>query len=303
LPHVAILAWDGSKTHGPLVAAWRALGMRAELLTPPDAAATLGPGDVAICRLDVLPTLDGVQPGLDVLPVLERRGVRVLNRGAALLAAHDKLTTVRRLARAGIPHPRTEHRRTLSALRSVVLPVVLKPRFGSWGQDVFRCETAEGLSEALREIADRPWFRRHGVLVQELLPTPASDLRTVVAGGRVVGAASRAPAPGEWRTNVSLGGRLLRAEVTARAESLSIAAARALGADLVGVDLLPLPGGGYVVLELNGTVDFDGRYSLGAGDVFADAAAALGLGPELRATSASEPARQVARREPAVGNG
>jgi len=45
----------------------------------------------------------------------------------------------------------------------------------------------------------------------------------------------------------------------------------------VGVDLLPIDGERYVVLELNGAVDFDERYSLDGLDVYAEAARALGL--------------------------
>ena len=50
--------------------------------------------------------------------------------------------------------------------------------------------------------------------------------------------------------------------------ALALAAARAVGADLVGIDLLPDGEGGYVVLELNGAVEFTQDYSLREGDVF-----------------------------------
>ena len=77
------------------------------VLTPGEAIDTLSPGDCAIGRIDVLPTLDGVDDGLWALGALEARGVTVLNGAAALLAAHDKLLTARLLRRAGLPHPRT----------------------------------------------------------------------------------------------------------------------------------------------------------------------------------------------------
>jgi glutathione synthase/RimK-type ligase-like ATP-grasp enzyme len=62
-----------------------------------------------------------------------------------------------------------------------------------------------------------------------------------------------------------------------QARTSGIAAAEAVGADLVGVGLIPLEGGGFVVLELNGAAEFDGRYSLGARSVYEAAAQALGL--------------------------
>ena len=60
------------------------------------------------------------------------------------------------------------------------------------------------------------------------------------------------------------------------ARELAIAAAATVGADLVGVDLLPLADGGYTVIELNGAVDFDDEYREDGG-VYAEVAAALGL--------------------------
>src|SRR4051794_38353188 len=77
------------------------------LMTPSEALATLSPGDAAIGRIDVLPTLDGVDDGIWVLGALAARDVTVLNGAPALLAAHDKLLTARLLRRAGLPHPRT----------------------------------------------------------------------------------------------------------------------------------------------------------------------------------------------------
>jgi glutathione synthase/RimK-type ligase-like ATP-grasp enzyme len=146
---------------------------------------------------------------------------------------------------------------------------VLKPRFGSWGRDVVLCTTREELDIALERAAYRGWFREHGALVQELVPPQGWDLRVVVAAGRVVGAARRFAAPGEWRTNVALGGHSEPAVAPLLARTLAIAAARAIRADFVGVDLLP-SGNGYVVAELNGAVDFRPCYRYD-GDVYNEA--------------------------------
>ena len=205
--------------------------------------------------------------------------MRVLNRPAALLAAHDKRQTALRLADAGIPHPRTLHATSLDEVRALEPPFVLKPRFGSWGEDVMVCRHAREVEACLATIRERDWFRRHGVLVQELVPPLGYDLRVVVAGDRVVGAGRREAAPGEWRTNVALGGRFITTSPPQAAGALAIDAARAIGADLVGVDILPDPGHGYVVIEVNGAVDFNEvEESLAGRSIYADIAEALVLG-------------------------
>lgn len=268
---------EGSATNVELVRRWGACGIDAVVMSAGEAQRVLRPGDVAIGRLDVLPTLDGVEPGLLSLLRLERCGVHVLNRAAALIAVHDKLRTARCLDAADLPHPRTTSVRADQSTAELRPPLVLKPRFGSWGRDVMLCRDHAELEQCLEAVRGRSWFRRHGVLVQELVPPRGYDLRLIVAGGEVVGGSERVAAAGDWRTNVSLGGTLRAADVPPDARSLAAAAAGAVGADLVGVDLLPIEGDRYVVLELNGAVDFDERYSLDGRDVFAEAARALGL--------------------------
>jgi RimK family alpha-L-glutamate ligase len=285
-PTVGIVGWPQA-TNELVVAAWRALGVDALLTRPERALELLGPDDTAIGRLDVLPTLDGIEPGIEVLAELRASGVRVLNDANGLLGAHDKLRTAACLLDAGVPHPPTAHVLSPADVLELTPPVVVKPRFGSWGADVLRCETETAYASTLAAVADRPWFRRHGALVQQLVPPVGYDLRLVVAGGRVVGAAERVARPGEWRTNVSLGGTRRPVSPSDEARSLGARAAAAVGADLVGVDLLPTPAG-LVVLELNGAVEFDHVYDLDGGDVYDDVAAALELprAPELNSGTA-----------------
>jgi RimK family alpha-L-glutamate ligase len=298
---VAVL---GSETKGNvnLVAGLQRLGFEAALV-PPREARSLAWAEgvaIAIARPDVLPTLDGVEDGLLELLWLERSGrIRVVNSVRALLAAHDKLRTSRLLEAAGLPQPRTAHVRSPEALRRVEPPVVVKPRFGAWGRDVFRCRHRAELDRCAGEVLGRSWFRRHGAIVQELLPSTGSDLRLIVAAGEAVGAVERSAAPGEWRTNVSLGGTFRAVTPPVTASALGCAAAAALGAELVGVDLFPTPGGEWVVLELNGSVDFDATYSLAGRDVYADIASVL----ELAAPVRTLPAAAAGRREDAGSHG
>jgi len=280
---VAVVGWKRFPTNLPLVEGWRRLGIRAELLSPTEARGRLGSADLALVRLDVTRTLDGIEAGLSDVVVLQRRGVPLLNRPSALLAAHDKRETARRLGRAGIPHPWTFHRSRLDEVMTVDPPFVLKPRFGSWGADVMLCRDASERARCLAAIRDRGWFRRHGVLVQEFVPPLGYDLRVIIAAGQVVGAERRVAAAGEWRTNEALGARAVQAQPSEQEGVLAIDAARAIGGDLVAVDLLPLPGGGYIVIEVNVAVDFDAEESLPGRDVYVDTANALALAAQLAA--------------------
>ena len=239
------------------------------MLAPRDALRVLQPGDVALGRLDVREGLDGIESGELELERLAAFGVEVLNPPRVLAAAHDKLLTARALRLAGLPHPRTWLIAEGMPSAAPELPLVLKPRFGSWGRDVVLCRTREELDAALERASFRGWFREHGALAQELVPPQGWDLRIVVAAGRVVGAARRLAAPGEWRTNVALGGHSEPAAAPLLARTLALAAAQAIRADLVGVDLLPT-GNGYVIAELNGAVDVQPWYRYD-GDVYGDA--------------------------------
>jgi len=275
---VLVLGSQDNEATADLVAAWRRDGAEVWWPEPAEALEHATPRDLVVARLDVLPTLDGVEPGLLALLLLERRGLRVVNRAAALVTSHDKARTAAALRAAGLPQPRTIVARHLGDV-TLSPPVVLKPRFGSWGRHVFWCDSIREVADVLDSIASCRWFVRHGVIVQAAVPPVGHDLRLVVAAGRVVGCARRRAAPGEWRTNVSLGGTFEPTPPPDDACALACAAAAAVGGDLVGVDLLPArrPGGSPAVLEVNGAVEFDADCALAGGDVFLEVGRALGV--------------------------
>ena len=203
---LAIVAQRRTATNTALAAA-APHGVDARILVPEQASSLLQPGAVALGRLDVADALDGVEDGLWALGSLAARGVVVLNRAGALLAAHDKLLTAKVLQRAGLPHPRTRilhpgghgpglgwacrrqaplrqlgpRRRALRATRSPSGAISARSSTGSG---------SSGTARSCRSSSRLPGF----------------DLRIVVAAGVAVGAISRVAAPGEWRTNIALGG-------------------------------------------------------------------------------------------------
>jgi RimK family alpha-L-glutamate ligase len=258
-----------------LVEAWRSLGLHVRLVTAP-MIGSVSAGDTVLGRLDILPTLDGVEPGLLELLLAERRGVTVLNPAKSLLAVHDKLRTAAVLDAVGLPHPPSLLVRAPS-VPPFAGPYIVKPRYGSWGKDVVRCADETTLLRHLEALQTRPWFHRHGALVQQEVPNDGRDLRVVVAAGRVVGAGERVAGPGEWRTNVSCGGKLRPVDLDDGVADLARAAAAVVDGDFVGVDVMPARDGTLVVLELNGAVEFSDDCAIGGRSVALAAADALGL--------------------------
>jgi RimK family alpha-L-glutamate ligase len=276
----AVVAHQATETNVTLAACgWPDAGSR--LLAPRDALLRLGRGDIVLNRLDISADLDGVEDGIWIFNQLQAQGVHVFNRPPALLAAHDKLITARLLRAAGLPHPRTRRLDAPASADGLRFPIVAKPRFGSWGRDVELCADAHALENYVARMSARKWWPA-GAVVQELVPPCSTDLRIIVSGTEVVGAAVRIAAPNEWRTNVALGGMSVSTTPPAGACELALAATRALRIDFAGVDLLP-DGDGWVVLEVNGAVDVQPHYTLGD-NVFSAALRSLqrGAGKELQ---------------------
>jgi glutathione synthase/RimK-type ligase-like ATP-grasp enzyme len=141
-----------------LATAFTGLGHGARV-THAETASRFEEGDLVIARLDFLPTLDGIEPGLWRLPRLERQGVQVINRLLPLLAAHDKLSTALMLRGAGVEQPRTAHVCKVS-VPTFPPPYVVKPRFGSWGRDVYLCRDEGELRAQLEHLGHRHWSLR-----------------------------------------------------------------------------------------------------------------------------------------------
>ena len=125
---------------------------------------------------------------------------------------------------------------------------MIKPLFGSEGRGLVRVSEHELAIRTFRTLE-----RLGAVLyVQRHVPNPGFDVRVFVLSGRVLGSILRHACPGEWRTNVSVGGRPEACALDRLTERLAIDSAEAVGASMAGVDLLPrLDGEGYMVLEVN----------------------------------------------------
>jgi len=206
--------------------------------------------------------------GTAVLRQFEMMGVHTPNGSDAILRARAKLRCHQLLAGEGIGLPVTvfgdnpdDTTHLLNTLGKP--PHVIKLNEGSQGAGVI---LAERLS-ASRSVIEAFRGLYASFLVQEFIAeAKGADIRCFVVGDRVVAAMRRQAAPGEFRSNLHRGGHASRVRLSAAERSTALAAARAMGLDVAGVDLLRSQRG-PLVLEVNSSPGLEGIEATSGVDV------------------------------------
>jgi len=196
---------------------------------------------------------------------LEGAGLKVINSSAVAETCSNKLASSIALARAGVPTPRTLLALTSEAAEEAAerlgYPLVLKPFTGSWGRMVTVVRdraTLQSLIEFKEELANPA--EQHMYYLQEFVKRPPRDIRAIVAGDSIVACVHRIAPAGEWRTNVARGAVSKAFKPDRELKEIILKAAEAVGGGILGVDAME-PESGYLVHEVNNTVEFKGAQS------------------------------------------
>jgi [lysine-biosynthesis-protein LysW]--L-2-aminoadipate ligase len=203
--------------------------------------------------------------GLHTTAFLESKGLKVINTMDVTLTCGNKLLTTLKLEKANVPTPRTLLSFTedgaLKSLQTLGYPAVLKPVTGSWGRMVVQMKDEE-MAQALLEMRSKMEGSMNQIYyIQEMVKRPPRDIRTIVAGDRIIVALYRYAPTGEWRTNIAKGGKAEICKVTKELEDVVLRAAKTVGYGLLGVDAMESPKG-ILVHEVNNTVEFKGAASI-----------------------------------------
>jgi ribosomal protein S6--L-glutamate ligase len=197
--------------------------------------------------------------GLAVLRQFEMMGVWPLNESVAIGRARDKLRSMQLLARAGIGLPVTAFAHDPKQTDAVIemvggAPVIIKLIEGTQGLGVILGETQSSAKSTIEA------FRAQNVniLVQEFIrEAGGSDLRAFVVGKKVIAAMQRTGAAGEFRSNLHRGGSAKAIRITPEERSTALRAARVMGLNVCGVDMLR-SNHGSVVMEVNSSPGLEG---------------------------------------------
>lgn len=197
--------------------------------------------------------------GTAVVRQFEMRGVFSANESQAITRARDKLRCMQLLARAGIGLPVTGFAHSPKDIDGLIetvggAPLVIKLLEGTQGIGVVLAETknaAESVIMAFKELDAN-------ILVQEFIKeAKGSDVRAFVVGGKVVASMKRQGPPGEFRSNLHRGGKAEKIRLTPEERSTAVRAAKTMGLDVAGVDLIR-SNHGPVVIEVNSSPGLEG---------------------------------------------
>lgn len=217
---------------------------------------------------EALPKYDAIIPrigasitfyGTSVVRQFEMMGSYSINESVAISRSRDKLRSMQLLSRKNIGLPRTGFAHSPDNVKDLIknvggVPVVIKLLEGTQGIGVVLADTnraAESIIEAFMGV-------NVNILVQEFIEEAGgADIRCLVVGNKVVAAMKRQGKEGEFRSNLHRGGSAELVRISAAERATAVAAAKAMGLNLCGVDLLR-SNSGPMVMEVNSSPGLEG---------------------------------------------
>lgn len=211
--------------------------------------------DVVIPRIAATWTFYGAA----VVRQFELMGALSANSSASISRSRDKLRALQLIGNSGVEMPVTGYVHLSRDIESVLMtvgrpPYVIKLLEGTQGRGVVLTETMEAAVSAIETMKKID----ANILIQEFISeAKGEDIRAIVVGDNVVASMKRKAKPGEFRSNVHLGGSVEGYKLTEEEEISAIKAAKVLGLSVAGVDLIQ-SSRGPLILEVNSSPGLEG---------------------------------------------
>lgn len=190
---------------------------------------------------------------------LEIMGAFSVAGNLAIARSRDKLRSLQILSKHSVDMPRTVFASNKSNVKDIIklsggTPLVLKILEGTQGVGVVLVET----QKAAKSVLDAFYGMDVNLLVQEFIAEAGgADIRALVVNGEVVGAMKRQGPEGEFRSNLHQGGSAVAYQLNRKEKAMAIAAAKAMGLGVCGVDMIP-SSRGPLVMEVNSSPGLEG---------------------------------------------
>lgn len=198
--------------------------------------------------------------GTAIVRQLEMQGVYTVSSSLAINRSRDKLRSMQLLAKAGVGIPKTVVSRNSADIDDLIekvggMPVIIKLARGTHGNGVVLAETKKAAKSVLQALY---LTNEDGtnVMLQEFIEESAgTDIRAFVVGGRVIASMKRQSLDDDFRSNLHKGGEGTRIKLTEEERKMAIKAAKAMGLNIAGVDMMRSKRG-PLVLEVNASPGF-----------------------------------------------
>lgn len=177
----------------------------------------------------------------------------------AIARSRDKLRSLQVLSKKDVGIPRTVFASNKSNAKDIIelsggTPLVLKILEGTQGVGVVLVDS----EKAAKSVLDAFYGMEVNLLVQEFIEEAGgADIRAFVIDGKVVGAMKRQGAEGDFRSNLHQGGNATVHKLTRDERATAVAAAKAMGLGVCGVDMIPSHRGS-LVMEVNSSPGLEG---------------------------------------------
>ena len=197
--------------------------------------------------------------GSAILRQFEMMWVYSLNESTSITRSRDKLRALQILSRSGIGLPTTSYAHSTKMTEKLIkmvggVPCVIKLIEGTQGKGVILAEThkaAESVIDGLRQM------KAHFLVQEFIKESNGCDIRAFVIGDKVVASMMRKAKDGDFRSNLHRGGTAVPVDISIEEAAMAVNAAKALGLNVAGVDLLR-SSRGPLVLEVNSSPGLQG---------------------------------------------
>ncbi|MEO7904776.1 MAG: 30S ribosomal protein S6--L-glutamate ligase [Candidatus Saccharimonadales bacterium] len=198
--------------------------------------------------------------GTAILRQLEMQGIYSVTSSIAISRARDKLRSMQLMAKTGVGIPKTVVSRNTTDIDVLLdqlgdMPVIIKLAKGTHGNGVVLAETKKAAKSVLQAF----YLTNDdgtNILLQEFVKESAgTDIRAFVVGSRVVASMKRQSLDDDFRSNLHKGGEGTIVKLTEEERKMAIKAAKAMGLNIAGVDMMRSKRG-PLVLEVNASPGF-----------------------------------------------
>ena len=197
--------------------------------------------------------------GTSVVRQFEMMGTYSVNESVAISRSRDKLRSIQLLSRKGVGIPVTAFAHSPDDVDGLIrevggAPLVIKLLEGTQGIGVVLAETKKAAESVIQAFLGL----RNNILIQEFIKEAGgSDIRCFVVGNKVIAAMQRTAPEGEFRSNLHRGGTAKLVRLSPDERATAIKAARVMGLNVCGVDLLR-SSRGPLVMEVNSSPGLEG---------------------------------------------